>query len=74
MKYLLSILLLVSFQAFADVRVTITRDTPTERQTIIQDFPDKDAWMMWMELKMEEGCDPYVTKVDIDLNYIPEYE
>lgn len=64
-------LILFFSNALADVRVEIIRDTPEERQTIIQQFADTDEFAMWMQMKMEDGCDPYVTKLKIDLDYVP---
>lgn len=55
--------------AFADVRVDITRDLPYKSQNIVQVFDDIDAFQMWFEMKMEQGCDPYVTSINIDMNY-----
>ena len=58
--------------AKAEVRVEITRELPDEKQLIIQSFPDEDLFQMWMGMKMEEGCDPYVTEVLIIRDYQPE--
>ena len=35
--------------ASADVKVTITRDLPNERQHIVQQFPDMDGFEMRMQ-------------------------
>jgi len=62
----------------ADVRVEITRDVPNEqqlveRQLIIQQFDDDETFQMWMAMKMEsEGCDPYVTNINIIRNWQPQ--
>lgn len=64
--------------AMADVRVEITRDVPNEqqlveRQLIIQQFDDDESFQMWMAMKMEgEGCDPYVTNINIIRNWQPQ--
>lgn len=56
--------------ATADVRVDIERVLPNQTtQYIVQQFDDFEAFSMWMEMKMENGCDPYVTKIHIDLHY-----
>lgn len=55
--------------ARADVRVDITRELPGETQQIVRTFDDKEELEMWLSVKMDnEGCDPYVTKVIIDLD------
>ena len=57
--------------AFADVKVTITRDLPNERQHIVQQFPDMDGFEMWMQQRLEEnGCDPYVTDMKVEFDYV----
>jgi hypothetical protein len=57
--------------ASADVKVTITRDLPNERQYIVQQFPDMDGFEMWMQQRLEEnGCDPYVTDMRVEFNYV----
>jgi hypothetical protein len=56
-----------------EVRVEITRELPEERQLVVQHFYDEDSFMMWMGSKMEgEGCDPYVTNINIIRNYEPK--
>jgi hypothetical protein len=56
-----------------DVRVEITRELPEEKQFIVQEFHDEDAFAMWMGGKLEgEGCDPYVTEIRIFRNYVPK--
>jgi len=55
----------------ADVRVEITRELPAETQLVVQEFPDEELFSMWMTSKLEEGCDPYVTKININRNYNP---
>lgn len=73
-KLILAISLFTSSIAIADhdinhvVKVQITREVPGELQTIKRTF-DKDEFYMWMETKMQEGCDPYVTSVTF--NFIP---
>lgn len=59
-------------EAMADVRVEITRELPEERQTIIQQFDDEEMFGMWMTSKLEEGCDPYVSNINIIRNYQPQ--
>jgi hypothetical protein len=55
-----------------EVRVEITRELPDEKQLVVQHFYDEDSFMMWMGSKMEgEGCDPYVTNINIIRNYEP---
>ena len=55
--------------AHAGVRVDMTRELPSETQHIVQVFDDKDAFEMWLGMKMENGgCDPYVTKMVINLD------
>jgi len=55
-----------------EVRVEITRELPEEKQLVVQHFYDEDSFMMWMGSKMEgEGCDPYVTNINIIRNYEP---
>jgi len=57
--------------ASADVMVTITRDLPNERQHIVQQFPDMDGFEMWMQQRLEDsGCDPYVTEMKVDFDYM----
>ena len=57
--------------ASADVKVTITRDLPNERQHIVQQFPDMDGFEMWMQQRLEEnGCDPYVTDMKVEFDYV----
>jgi hypothetical protein len=56
-------------EARADVRVDIERKLPYKTQHIVQQFHDFDSFAMWMETKLENGCDPYVEKVVIDLKY-----
>ena len=58
--------------AFGDIRVDITRELPFKTQNIVHQFDDYDAFAMWMELKLEKECDPYVTHIEIDLDYIPD--
>ena len=58
--------------ALADVRVEITRDLPNEKQLVVQQFDDDEAFQMWMGMKMEEGCDPYVSDIRIIRNYEPK--
>jgi hypothetical protein len=72
MKFLLLTMMFITTSVFADVRVEIIRELPNERQTIVQNFDDIDLFQMWMGTKMEEGCDPYVTNVHINLNYDPQ--
>lgn len=73
MKTLLTlVLLVVSTATFADVRVVITRVLPepwNKTQHIVQEFHDDQLWQDWMIMKMNEGCDKYVTNVDIDLKW-----
>jgi len=57
---------------YADVRVEIIRELPDERQTIVQVFDDEELFAMWFTSKLEEGCDPYVTDVNIDRAYNPQ--
>ena len=57
--------------ASADVKVTITRDLPNERQHIVQQFPDMEGFEMWMQQRLEDsGCDPYVTEMKVDFDYM----
>ena len=57
--------------ASADVKVTITRDLPNERQHIVQQFPDMDGFEMWMQQRLEDtGCDPYVTDMKVEFDYV----
>ena len=57
--------------ASADVKVTITRDLPNERQHIVQQFPDMYGFEMWMQQRVEEnGCDPYVTDMKVEFDYV----
>lgn len=57
--------------ASADVKVTITRDLPNERQHIVQQFPDMDGFEMWMQQRLEDsGCDPYVTDMKVVFDYV----
>ena len=57
--------------ASADVKVTITRDLPNERQYIVQQFPDMDGFEMWMQQRLEDsGCDPYVTDMKVEFDYV----
>jgi hypothetical protein len=57
--------------ASADVKVTITRDLPNERQHIVQQFPDMDGFEMWMQQRLEDtGCDPYVTNMKVEFDYV----
>jgi len=67
---IMGILFLV-MPASADVKVTITRDLPSERQLIVQQFPDKDGFEMWMQQRLEDqGCDPYVTDMKVEFDYV----
>ena len=56
----------------ADVRVEIIRELPNEKQIIVQTFDDEEVFSMWFTTKLEEGCDPYVTNVNIDRAYNPQ--
>jgi len=57
--------------ASADVKVTISRDLPNERQHIVQQFPDMDGFEMWMQQRLEDtGCDPYVTDMKVEFDYV----
>jgi len=56
----------------ADVRVEITRELPNEKQLVVQQFDDEESFQMWMAMKMEDGCDPYVSNINIIRNYHPE--
>jgi len=56
----------------ADVRVEITRELPDEKQIIVQTFDDEEVFQMWFTTKLEEGCDPYVTDININRVYHPE--
>jgi hypothetical protein len=77
-KRALGVILLISLglltlvmPASADVKVTITRDLPNERQYIVQQFPDMDGFEMWMQQRLEEnGCDPYVTDMKVEFDYV----
>ncbi|MGA0959915.1 MAG: hypothetical protein ACO3SI_07240 [Sedimenticolaceae bacterium] len=77
-KRALGVLLLICLGIFtlimpasADVKVTITRDLPNERQHIVQQFPDRDGFEMWMQQRLEEnGCDPYVTDIKVEFDYV----
>jgi len=67
---IMGILFLV-MPASADVKVTITRDLPSERQLIVQQFPDKDGFEMRMQQRLEDqGCDPYVTDMKVEFDYV----
>jgi hypothetical protein len=67
---LLGMIMLI-MPASADVKVTITRDLPNERQHIVQQFPDMDGFEMWMQQRLEDsGCDPYVTEMKVDFDYM----
>ena len=58
--------------AHAGVRVEMTRELPDETQHIVRTFEDKEDFEMWLGLKMEnEGCDPYVTQMNISLDNSP---
>ncbi|MGA0974922.1 MAG: hypothetical protein ACO397_07280 [Gammaproteobacteria bacterium] len=64
-------LIMLIMPASADVKVTITRDLPNERQHIVQQFPDMDGFEMWMQQRLEDsGCDPYVTEMKVDFDYM----
>jgi len=55
--------------AYSDVRVEITRDLVDQKQIVVQQFHDMDAFEMWMVNRLEtQGCDPYVTSVVISIN------
>ena len=57
--------------ASADAKVTITRDLPNERQHIVQQFPDMDGFEMWLQQRLEDkGCDPYVTDMKVEFDYV----
>jgi hypothetical protein len=71
--FLVSVFGIVSDAQAGEVRVEITRELPEERQLVVQHFYDEDSFMMWMGSKMEgEGCDPYVTNINIIRNYQPK--
>lgn len=57
--------------AHAGVRVDITRDTPDEIQHIVRLFEDEDEFGMWFTTRLEDGCDPYVSKINIIRDYHP---
>jgi hypothetical protein len=64
-------LIMLIMPASADVKVTITRDLPNERQHIVQQFPDMDGFEMWMQQRLEDtGCDPYVTNMKVEFDYV----
>jgi len=72
MKTLLAVALLaINSIALADVKMTIYREMPNgQEQVIVQQFDDEDAWMMWMQMKFDNGgCDPYVTHFTVNLHY-----
>ena len=57
--------------ASADVKVTITRDLPNGRQHIVQQFPDMDGFEMRMQQRLEDnGCDPHVTDMKVEFDYV----
>ena len=35
-------------------------------------FDDEEVFQMWFTTKLEEGCDPYVTDININRVYHPE--
>lgn len=56
----------------ASVRVDMTRELPNETQHIVRTFEDKEDFEMWMSMRLEDGgCDPYVTKMVVNLNNDP---
>jgi hypothetical protein len=58
--------------ARADVRVDMTRELPNETQHIVRTFNDREDFEMWMSMRLEDGgCDPYVTKMVVNLNSNP---
>jgi len=58
--------------AHADVRVDMTRELPNETQHIVRTFNDREDFEMWMSMRLEDGgCDPYVTKMVVNLNSNP---
>lgn len=68
----LLILFFITINAFADVRVDITRELPFKTQHIVQTFEDKEDFEMWLGMKIDnEGCDPYVTQMIITLDNSP---
>jgi len=71
--YFVVTIMWISEATAGEVRVEITRELPEEKQLVVQHFYDEDSFMMWMGSKMEgEGCDPYVTNINIIRNYEPK--
>ena len=66
--------LMFSTAALADVRVEITRNLPEGQRIIVQEFNDKDEFAMWMATRLEDDCKPGVTKINIDLDYVPVWK
>jgi len=58
----------------ADVRMEITRNLPEGQRIIVQEFNDKDEFAMWMAARLEDDCKPGVTKINIDLDYVPVWK
>lgn len=57
---------------YAGVRVDMTRELPNETQHIVRTFEDKEDFEMWMSMRLEDGgCDPYITKMVVNLNNDP---
>jgi len=71
--YFVVTIMWISEATAGEVRVEITRELPEEKQLVVQHFYDEDSFMMWMGSKREgEGCDPYVTHINIIRNYEPK--
>ena len=58
----------ISMNANADeVVVTFKRELPFKSYEFTRTFEDKDAFEMWMAMRLEgKGCDPYLSKIVID--------
>jgi len=77
MKNMLLLLVTTVFSmntANADVRVEITRNLPEGQRIIVQEFHNKDEFAMWMATRLEDDCKPGVTKINIDLDYVPVWK
>jgi len=50
------------------IRVEIKRELPNKDQEIVQQFFDYESFQFWMEDRLAQKCDPYVTEVKIKIN------
>lgn len=64
------IAMLLASTVLADVRVDMTREFPHKTQHIVMTFNDTEEFEMWLAMRLENrGCDPFVTKMVVDLRY-----